>query len=474
MTSKTIIAVVDSIINWGAVSAFLDLIRLIFDWVFDHKCLHYTEGHDNLVFCKTRVQCWYRSIPEAAPVRCAYRGVVSIRLDEVNNFNVAKGCAISWLRTLLNTIHYSTMNSYIYWTGVCLLLAIAAALYRPFSAVLSPLWTNKPHTRLHFSPVRLNLLDVALVIAIYIYRSITCSIGLNTTIPDATPPSLTLSMPLILQKRDMAAYIRAVRDKSRTDFDIDINNAQLLLLLSSVTEPAMLLLLAKRGCPIRPLGAVNVRNRFEFLRPDLCKPNTLLKLKGVQVIASLSRAPRKAKRGLEYDIELELSVPEGDDDSRTTVFRQVFTMLQFMHISDPPRPRASRLKSAGFKPSVATVPVTIEVHEPSEWAAVCKDYNPIHISLIAARAFGFKAKIAHGNHMVAKALEVLVRRSPESLGLLNQLNLPIFMEVEFRKPVIVPARLDFRVTHGDGDGMLASFDLLQGEKVAVQGALGKL
>jgi hypothetical protein len=34
-----------------------------------------------------------------------------------------------------------------------------------------------------------------------------------------------------------------------------------------VTEPAMLLLLASRSCPINALGAVNVRNRLELVDP---------------------------------------------------------------------------------------------------------------------------------------------------------------------------------------------------------------
>lgn len=365
------------------------------------------------------------------------------------------------------------MLSYIYWTGVCLLFVAAATLYGPFSAFLIPLWTTNSHTRLDFSPVRLGSLEVTLVIVIFISRSIQYSLGLKGMNRDATPPTLSLSMPLILQKRDMAAYIRAVREKSRSDFDVDINNVQLLLLLSSVTEPAMLLLLAKRGCPIRPLGAVNVRNRFEFIRPELCKAGSLLGLKDAIVTASLSTASRKAKRGLEYDLGIELSMPDGED-GRVTIFRQVFTMLQFMHISDPSRPKASRLKSAGFKASAATLPVTIERGDPSEWAAICKDYNPIHISSVAAKFFGFRGKIAHGNHLVAKAVETLVRKSLESQNLLNKLNLPIWMEVEFRKPVVVPTKLDFRVTHGSADKMLASFDLLHEGRIVVQGELGTL
>ncbi|GAB7355818.1 hypothetical protein MBLNU459_g6489t2 [Dothideomycetes sp. NU459] len=281
-------------------------------------------------------------------------------------------------------------------------------------------------------------------------------------------------MPLVLERGDLARYTQAIRDKSRPGFDIDFNNAQLLLLLSSVTEPAMLLLLAKRNCPIRPLGAVNVRNRFELLRQDLCSADRLLNLEDAMVIGSLSSGPRKAKRGLEYDLEIELSVPE--DDGRTIVFRQVFTMLQFMKRSNALGSTKNEPKSIRGKSSAAaTLPVNMEIGDPSKWAAVCKDYNPIHTSAVAARIFGFSGKIAHGNHVVAKAIDELVRKSSDSQTLLNQLNVAIWMEIEFKRPVHVPVKLDFRISNGSIDGkVLATFELLQLEKTSIHGALGVL
>lgn len=39
-----------------------------------------------------------------------------------------------------------------------------------------------------------------------------------------------------------------------------------------------------------------------------------------------------------------------------------------------------------------------------EYASLCNDYNPIHISSIAAKAFGFKSTIAHGMWVVGKIM----------------------------------------------------------------------
>jgi len=276
-------------------------------------------------------------------------------------------------------------------------------------------------------------------------------------------------MPLELSTKNLQRYREAVDPGNATE--IDMNNIQLLLLLSSITEPAMLLLLAKRTCPIRPLGAVNVRNRFELLRTD-GKPSPLLESKDALVTASLHSRPRLVKRGLEHDIETTLSMPDSKSGEQIPVFRQVFTMLQFMKIQNPevaPKPKNKELFSSAVK-----LPVEIQSHEPSNWAAICKDYNPIHISSLVARAYGFPGKIAHGNHVVAKAIHALTSRSHESAHLLGKMYMPLWMEVEFKRPVTVPNQLELRITQNDDENTMAEFELSIGEKVSVEGTLGVL
>lgn len=125
-----------------------------------------------------------------------------------------------------------------------------------------------------------------------------------------------------------------------------------------------------------------------------------------------------ARRGLEYDIETTLGLPSPNDPKKqVSVFRQTFTMLQFMDTTHVVPSTASSAKASdmsfasvqgGISSSVGEgLPVAIGPNEPSNWAAISKDYNPIHISSVAARGFGFPGKIAHGNHVVAKALHAL-------------------------------------------------------------------
>lgn len=344
------------------------------------------------------------------------------------------------------------------------------AFKRAFEGLLIPLLSSEPHTRLTFSPTKLSLFEVSLIIVVFLIRSISHLISLAFESSTAIQSSdLSLSMPLHLDQTDLDKYVLAVCNNRVAE--IEINHSQTLLLLSAITEPTMLLLLGKRSCPISPLGAVNVRNRFELLCSDY-KVVELRKAKDAIVTASLYSDPRVAKRGLEYDIETTLSVSDPGSEGRTIVFRQIFTMLQFAKVNQSmvkPRELHERVSS-----SVATLPVSIEFHEPSLWAAVCKDYNPIHISSMAAKAYGFPGKIAHGNHVVARALEAIAKKSQTSASLLDEMSMPLWMEVSFRRPIVVPAKLDFRAMQRLKGTTLAEFEISQNDKVAVNGAIGIL
>jgi acyl dehydratase len=66
------------------------------------------------------------------------------------------------------------------------------------------------------------------------------------------------------------------------------------------------------------------------------------------------------------------------------------------------------------------------------YAAVSGDRNPIHMHALAAKLFGFPGAIAHGMWTKARALAAIERRLPEFLG----------VEVQFRKPIVLPARVE--------------------------------
>jgi acyl dehydratase len=63
------------------------------------------------------------------------------------------------------------------------------------------------------------------------------------------------------------------------------------------------------------------------------------------------------------------------------------------------------------------------------YAKVSGDVNPIHLSALTAKAFGFKRAIAHGMWLKARALAALSGRLPDALT----------ADVAFRKPLFLPS-----------------------------------
>lgn len=117
---------------------------------------------------------------------------------------------------------------------------------------------------------------------------------------------------------------------------------------------------------------------------------------------------RVVKRGIEYDLEATLYV--NSDTGPIVAFRQTFTMLEFRRLKQQEAPR-SRSTEDMAPPSLAQrrlAPIRMDSNNPLRWAALCKDYNFIYLSVIAARLFGLPGKVAHGNHVAASALQRVI------------------------------------------------------------------
>jgi acyl dehydratase len=73
------------------------------------------------------------------------------------------------------------------------------------------------------------------------------------------------------------------------------------------------------------------------------------------------------------------------------------------------------------------------------YAAVSGDRNPIHMHALTAKPLGFPAAIAHGMWTKARCLAALESRLPDAFE----------VEVRFRKPILLPARVEFASSEGD-------------------------
>ncbi len=74
------------------------------------------------------------------------------------------------------------------------------------------------------------------------------------------------------------------------------------------------------------------------------------------------------------------------------------------------------------------------------YAAVSGDRNPIHMHSLTAKPLGFPRAIAHGMWTKARCLAALESRLPDAFA----------VDVRFRKPILLPSRVEFAST-GEGE-----------------------
>lgn len=349
-------------------------------------------------------------------------------------------------------------------TAGLIVLVWIGAISRSIAPLNPLLHPSSKHTRLGFSTRQLSGLRCWTVFFSLIVRAIASRVIRLRPVQviervDARPVlqggDTSLSMPFEVTQEELARYAEAAGIEPSDILDHPLH---LLLFLSAVTEPAMLLLLSKVNCPVDPVGSVNTRNHFEALEPPRLISTLRDAVKGagkevLSVQASLGEGVVKVKRGWEVTIVVDLVA--GSDP----LYRQSFTFLQF-HKHRQPLPTPT---TTDVTPSVSTTKtrsdtVRITNSDPGRWASLSKDYNPIHFFAPVAKLFGFKARIAHGNHVLAKAVTELY-----PLGKAPKLGSSL--SVDFRRPVFVPSELDIRESR-DGKGA-TEIEIGSGDKVQV-------
>ena len=188
-----------------------------------------------------------------------------------------------------------------------------------------------------------------------------------------------------------------------------------------VAFPLHMRLMTDGSFPFSPVGLVHVANRIEVRRP--LRAGDALDLR-------VRPAEHEAERAFTIVTEARA---EGE-----LAWREESTMLRR---GDGHAPRELEDFDGDF---------VSRWHLPDDlgrrYAGVSGDRNPIHMHSLTAKAFGFPRAIAHGMWTKARCLAAL---EPALLGAYT-------VEVEFRKPILLPSRVDFersgerfRVRSGD-------------------------
>ncbi|UNI13516.1 hypothetical protein JDV02_000255 [Purpureocillium takamizusanense] len=329
---------------------------------------------------------------------------------------------------------------------------------------------------------RLDALDVTSVVALMAVKYAYSLLGLlPKPQPDADGvhmllPEVTAMAKLRVTSRDErrfdAATGEAGRDRS--------GRANRLLFLPALVNPMMALLLANRRCPVLPFGCVNTRNAFELRDPGVGRDAADLTEDNCVVMAYLGgpeRRGRRVKRGMEFDIRIVV-VKFNSWGGGDAIMEQDITILAYLPAGTEPRfrPAESTTSSSSSSSSsssreeppprvawsgAARNKVRLGLLAPRAWAAVCKDYNPIHMSRPLARLFGFPGTIAHGNHVLAMAMQQLLSASDADDARFDDQRCrfiyseaPFVLRVAFKRPMVLPLDLDVEYGQVEGGGGL--------------------
>jgi acyl dehydratase len=192
-----------------------------------------------------------------------------------------------------------------------------------------------------------------------------------------------------------------------------------------LTFPLQMALMSDRSFPLALPGLVHVRNRIEVRRP--IGSDALLDM---EVWAENFARHRS---GAVVDLRATASV--GGEE----VWRSTSTYLSRGAKAPEGAPEADIDVAVGDLERVAAT-WRIPDDAGRRYAKVSGDVNPIHLSGLTAKAFGFKRAIAHGMWVKARVLGALSGRLPDDLSI----------DVSFRKPLFLPSTVTLSTAQAGG------------------------
>jgi acyl dehydratase len=172
--------------------------------------------------------------------------------------------------------------------------------------------------------------------------------------------------------------------------------------------------------PLPLLGLVHVHNRITQLRPIDAAETLELRVWADHL--------RDHPAGRQVDLEAEARVAD------ETVWRGTST---YLHRTHPAAARGEHVDAPAPPPPVAFWRLPADLGR--RYARVSGDRNPIHVSKLAAKAFGFPTAIAHGMWLNARVLGAMEPRLPEAYT----------VDVAFKTPTFLPSGVAFAAERTD-------------------------
>jgi acyl dehydratase len=187
--------------------------------------------------------------------------------------------------------------------------------------------------------------------------------------------------------------------------------------------PLQMAVMADGDFPFGAIGLVHIENRIVQQRRIGVGEELTLRVRPTKL--------RPHSRGETFTLLTEARV------AGQKVWESVATMLRRGGTATEPKSAAERQTPTSESP---TLPASSEWRLGADlgrrYAAVSGDRNPIHLHSLSAKPLGFPGPIAHGMWTKARCLAALESRLPDAFS----------VDVRFRRPIVLPARVQFAST----------------------------
>ncbi len=201
--------------------------------------------------------------------------------------------------------------------------------------------------------------------------------------------------------------------------------------LHALVFPAAMSVMVQEDFPLPLLGMIHLRNQVQHFAPVVFSDELSV------------RAWARDLSGHRIGTQVQIVAEIHNADGTALLWRGVSTYLAkgvFLPGLDKPSPAHPRVD---FIPPAPTAQWQLGVDTGRAYAAVSGDFNPIHLSVLSAKALGLRRSIAHGMYAAARVLATVPQSKPQAFS----------WDISFDSPVFLPATVSLEVLdHRTDDG----------------------
>jgi acyl dehydratase len=202
--------------------------------------------------------------------------------------------------------------------------------------------------------------------------------------------------------------------------------------LHALSFPVAMSVMVQDDFPLPLLGMLHLRNQVEHFAPVLFTDELCLR--------AWARDLAGHKSGTRVQIVTEIHNADGTE----LLWRGVSSYLA-KGVYLPGLDKATApVARVDFVPPTPTAQWKLGVDTGRAYAAVSGDFNPIHLSVLTAKALGMRRSIAHGMYAASRVLATVPQSKPDAFS----------WDISFDSPVFLPATVSLEVVdHRTDDGV---------------------